>query len=249
MSHKVIRFEPEGPDGLKPMTLSADDFHVMPEEQTLHVYFEDKDLGMSAGVWTTTSMQEAFGPYPGDEFILVLDGQFRMLDASGDGVPATKGQCVLFRNGIPVSWKQDGFLKKFYITYMDPLAEVPQIDSADGGVLTMDPGIALTEADAMLEHPGQRDRVLMTNAHGNMEMGIWDTEAMQTEMAPFPWHEFAVVQEGEVTISEPGGLSQTFVAGDVFFIPEGTVCSWSVPNYLRKYYATLDPKIRPGTKG
>ncbi|WP_254684728.1 hypothetical protein SuNHUV7_39470 (plasmid) [Pseudoseohaeicola sp. NH-UV-7] len=58
----IICFEPNGPGGLTRMELSADDFHTMPSEQNVHVYFEDPELGMSAGVWNTTTMQEAFGP-------------------------------------------------------------------------------------------------------------------------------------------------------------------------------------------
>jgi len=244
---RIKRFEVNGPDGLKPMTLNPADFHTVPREQNLHVYFDDPELGMSVGVWDTTTMQEAFGPYPGDEFILVLEGGFKMLDASGDGVPAKTGQSVIFRNGIPVSWKQDGYLKKFYITYLDPRAETPQIDSAEGGVQTLDADMQLTDAHLLPDTTTpQREQVFFKNDHGNMEVGLWDTQAMQTEMAPFPWHEFTQVLDGEVTLTEPGGIAQTFRAGDVFFIPAGTVCGWDVPKYLRKFYAALDPSIRPG---
>ena len=242
----IIRFEPNGPDGLTRMELSADDFHTMPSEQNVHVYFEDPELGMSAGVWDTTTMQEAFGPYPGDEFILVLDGQFQMLDENGHGVPARKGQNVIFRNGIPTSWKQDGYLKKFYITYMDPRADTPQIESAAGGVIVLDPDSQLSDAD-LLENTStpQRERVFFENLHGNFEVGLWDTQTLSTELEPFGYHEFAHVLEGEVTLREADGTEHHFKSGDVFFVPAGTLCSWHVPRYLRKYYAALNPAIRP----
>jgi len=247
--NRVIRFEPDGPDGLKPMALDPAGFHTMPEEQTLHVYFEDKDLGMSAGVWTTTPMQEAFGPYPGDEFIVVVDGHFDMMDrvdGSGTSVACRKGQSVIFRNGVPVSWKQHDTLKKFYITYLDPRAETPRGLSAEGGIQALDPDIALSDADRLdgTTTP-QREKVLFVNDHGNFEVGLWDTQTLDTPMEPFPWHEFAQVLEGEVTITGEDGTAETFVAGDVFFVPAGTVCKWQVPRYLRKYYAALDPTIRP----
>lgn len=247
---KVIRFDPDGPDGLKPMTLNPDDFHAVPDEQTLHVYFEDHDLGLSAGVWTTTPMQERFGPYPGDEFIYVLDGHFDMMDradGSGSNIPCAKGQSVIFRNGVPISWKQHDTLKKFYITYTDPRVATPAGLSADGGIQTLDPNLRLTDSDLL---PGtstpQREQIYFTNDHGNFEVGLWDTQALSTELEPFPWHEFAQVLEGEVTITEQDGVQQTFVAGDVFFVPEGTVCAWQIPRYLRKFYAALNPSIRPG---
>ena len=117
---------------------------------------------------------------------------------------------------------------------------------AQGGIQALDPDMALTDADRTVETSAvQRERVLFRNDHGNFEAGLWDTQAINTEMAPFPWHEFSHVLEGETTITEPDGTSHIFRAGDVFFVPEGTVCSWHVPSYLRKFYALVDPSIRP----
>ena len=244
----ILRFEANGPNGqgLSRMDLDPKDFQTLPSEQNVHVYFEDKDLGMSAGVWDTTSMQEAFGPYPGDEFIVVLEGHFTMEDGKGESVPAQKGQSVIFRNAVPVSWRQVGYLKKFYITYMDPHAETPKIESADNGILAVDPEMALNASDQVDgARAKQHDRVLFTNDHGNMTVGLWDSAAWTTEMEPFPNHEFVQVLEGDVTITEDNGTVHDFTAGDVFFIPQGTMCSWDVSRYVRKFYAAIDRNIRP----
>ena len=40
---------------------------------------------------------------------------------------------MIFRNGVPVSWKQHEFLKKLFITYTDPHARTPTDFSAEGG--------------------------------------------------------------------------------------------------------------------
>ncbi|MEM6340084.1 MAG: cupin domain-containing protein [Pseudomonadota bacterium] len=246
----IIRFDVNGPDGLKPMALDAEDFHIVPDAQNLHVYFEDEELGLSVGIWDTTSMQEAFGPYPGDEFILVLEGAFQMMDSvdgSGTNVACKTGECVTFRNGAPLSWKQDGYLKKFYITYLDPRANTPQNVPADRAIQALGPELQLSDDDIdESASVKQRDKCYFMNDHGNFSMGLWDTEAMDTGMEAFPWHEFAYVRDGEVTITEETGIQHVFREGDVFFIPAGTVCRWQVPRYLRKFYATLDPTIRPG---
>ena len=65
---KVMRLESNGPGnaGLKEMTCDPADFQSPVPTQNLHVFFEDKENGFSVGVWDTTTMQEAFGPYPGD---------------------------------------------------------------------------------------------------------------------------------------------------------------------------------------
>ena len=97
--------------------------HLEPEEfqskipvQHIHVYYEDETLGLSVGVWDTTSMQEVFGPYPGNEFMWVLEGQVSMIDGDDNATVIKKGQTFCVRNAIPVSWKQEGFLRKFYMT-------------------------------------------------------------------------------------------------------------------------------------
>ena len=83
-------------------------------------------------------MQEAFGPYPGDEFMWVLEGQVAMIDGDGKATHIRQGETFCIRNGIPISWKQLGFLRKFYMTYDDPKAHTPDIASADGGIARYD---------------------------------------------------------------------------------------------------------------
>jgi uncharacterized cupin superfamily protein len=248
----IIRFEADGPDGLKPMDLAPYDFAERPEEQLLHVYFEDEDLGLSVGVWETAPMREPFGPYPGDEFIYVLKGHFTMLDNDGtdleSGVACKAGQSVIFRNGVPVSWKQHDTLRKFYMTYSDPRADMPTGLSAEGGIQALDPDMTLTDADLREDSSvPQRERVLFLNDHGNFEVGLWDTQAFKDdEASPFPVHEFGQILEGDCTITDETGTAHHFKEGDCFFIPAGTVCAWDVPRYLRKFYAILNPNIRPG---
>jgi uncharacterized cupin superfamily protein len=245
----IRRLYPDGANaaGLTRMTLDPADFDSPLPEQNVHVSFEAPDMGISVGIWDTTTMKEAFGPYPGDEFILVLEGQFSMVDGKGGAVPAQAGQCVAFRNAIPVSWEQEGYLRKAYITYLDPRAPKPEIEDATGGVVTISPGLTLGDDDRLeAAESAQRERILFRNDHGNMEAGIWDTGPLHTDMAPFPWHEFAVIEEGEATITESDGTTHRFKKGDVFFLPAGTECSWDVPKYLRKYFATIDPAKRPG---
>ncbi len=247
---KIIRLEPNGPNGigLSPLALDPADFQSPLPEQNYHVYFSDPAIGLNVGIWDTTTMQERFGPYPTDEFILVLTGAFSMLDAQGKGVPAKAGELVAFRNGAPMSWKQEGYLRKFYITLRDPEAETPVIESAEGAVVVIDPAIRLTD-DAILPDSAatgsgavEREVIFFTNDAKTMTVGLWDCQAFDAaEMTPFPCHEFIVMAAGEVTIREPGGIAQTFGPGDAFFVPKGTLCSWHVPDYIAKFFAAVDP--------
>ncbi len=247
-NRKVILLEPNGPPGIGLAEMECDpaDFQSPLPTQHLHVYFSDEDLGLTVGVWDTTTMQETFGPYPGDEFIWVLEGAFEMIDGDGTAVGVKQGQSAFFRNAIPISWKQDGYLKKFFMTYLDPMADTPQIDSAEGGVRVMDPQVPLMLLDGTAPftiigpRPVQRAHIEFTNDAGNMSVGVWESDAMVSEMQPFPVHEFVQMLEGEVTITAEDGTAQTFRAGDCFFVPKGAVCSWNIKAYVKKYFAVLD---------
>lgn len=247
----IIRFDRNGPTetGLVKMELDPADFQSEAPEQYLHVYFEDEQLGLSAGVWTTTDMLEAFGPYPGDEFMWVLEGGVTMVDGDGNETAVKSGETFCIRNAIPTSWKQVGFLRKFYMTYADPNAPTPDIASADGGVHVLDPlklEAGMTKKDTTApfvikgEQPHQRSNTIFTNDAGNMRVGMWDSTAFESEMLPFPTYEFVQLLEGEVSITEEDGTAHVFKAGDAFFIPMGTVCSWKTTATIKKYYSVFD---------
>ncbi len=250
---RVYRLEAHGPPGtgMHEMECNPEDFASALPTQTLHVYYEDEDLGMSVGVWTTSPMQEAYGPYPGDEFIWLLEGGFKMVDGDNNLLDTYKqGDCVYFRNAAPVSWVQEEHLRKFYITYLNPKREVPTGVPAAGAVKALDPSIApeqmtvLEDTDPFIikgDKPTQRDYSYFTNDTEDMFVGMWDSTPFESEMAPFPTHEFVRLLEGEIVITEEDGTVSRFGKDDTFFVPKGTVCSWRTTGYVKKYYGVVDP--------
>jgi uncharacterized cupin superfamily protein len=248
---KVIRFETLGPadTGMPVMKLDQADFQSALPEQHLHAYFDDEELGLNAGVWTTTDMQEAFGPYPGDEFMVVLEGKVAMMDADGNATHVKPGESFCIRNAIPISWKQEGFLRKFYITYENPNTSKRDIASADGGVIVLDADVLQSGFKKMDitdpfvikgDQPVQHDSIAFTNDAENLFVGMWDSTAFESELLPFPCHEFVHLLEGEITITEADGTVNVFTAGDVFMVPGGTVCSWKTTGYVKKYYCMVN---------
>jgi hypothetical protein len=232
-SPRVIRLDPAGPNGagLQPLQLDPADFQSPLPRQNYHVYFEDEALGLSVGIWDTTTMQEAFGPYPTDEFILVIEGSFAMVDGKGGAVRAKAGDSVCFHQGIPTSWKQEGYLRKVYLTWRDPGAEMPVIDSAEGGVIVLSP------------LQTREETVVFRNATGNMQVHHLAPGAQAQPVAASDAHELVQVLTGTVTISEASGATQVFRPGQVFFIPGGTACSRDSSDGLSAYRVTLS---RPG---
>ena len=54
---RVIRLQADGPEGidLERMQLDPAEFQSPLPEQFGHVYYADEELGLTVGVWTTTS--------------------------------------------------------------------------------------------------------------------------------------------------------------------------------------------------
>ena len=47
--------------------------------------------------------------------------------------------------------------------------------------------------------------------------------------------------EGDLTITEQGGITHRFGPGDAFFVPRGAVCSRKTEAGVKKIYCMLDP--------
>ena len=141
------------------------------------------------------------GPYPDDAFMVVLEGRICMQNGEGSETPVEKGQSFVVRKTIPISWKQEGFLHKFFITLSAPDAPTPQIGSAEGGVIVFD-GEALTAGlvpeKTSIGGGTQRDHLVFTNDTGNMTVGMWETTAFESAIQPFSVNEFAQILSGEV---------------------------------------------------
>lgn len=66
--------------------------------------------------------------------------------------------------------------------------------------------------------------------------GVWECAPCREEIESYPVHEMMTVISGSVTLTNADGISDTFKAGDVFFIPKGTKCIWHITETLRKFY-------------
>lgn len=246
----VIPLENNGPAGvgLTKMDLDPNDFQSDLPEQNWHLYYEDEALGLTVGVWTTTSMQEAFGPYPGDEFMCILEGQVAIVGEDGTDKLIKKGETFCVKNGAAVSWKQVGFLRKFFIAYAPPEQNKPKTSSLETGVFKLKEenlSAKLTALDSVFPFeidgtlPTQKDAPIFMNENENMHVGMWESTAFESLMKPFPCNEFVQLLDGEITITEQSGTRHTFGSGDVFFIPAGTICSWKTNGPVRKFYCMV----------
>lgn len=67
--------------------------------------------------------------------------------------------------------------------------------------------------------------------------GVWECAPAREEYPDgYPVHEMMHVISGSVTLTHPDGNSETFTAGDTFFIPKGSPCTWENTETMRKFY-------------
>ena len=82
-------------------------------------------------------------------------------------------------------------------------------------------------------NPRARNTVLSCSSDRTAITMIWDCTAGE-----FEWHydvdETLYILEGEVTICDRRSTPKTCKAGDVLYLPCGTICDWRVERYVRK---------------
>ena len=70
--------------------------------------------------------------------------------------------------------------------------------------------------------------------------GVWECAPCREEIGAYPVHEMMTVLDGSVTVTDADGHAETYEAGDTFFIPKGTPCTWEITRKMRKFYMIAD---------
>ena len=66
--------------------------------------------------------------------------------------------------------------------------------------------------------------------------GVWECAPSKESIESYPVHKMMTVISGSVTLTNGDSGSETFTAGDSFFIAKGTRCTWHITEKLRKFY-------------
>jgi len=243
---KIIRLSP-APEGFgqTPDELSSDMFVSNLPVQHSYDYYEDEDLGLFIGVWDTTDMIEAAGPYGCDEFMWLLEGEALIKNnRTGETEKAKAGEAFLIPKGYDCQWHQTGYLRKFYMIYENPNEPVPKEPAFEGiiilrGDAPMEP---LDYAEPFLTNDVgtfQQQHICYQDNSGKFLSGTWESEPFESETRPFPYNEFACLQAGSMTVIDESGQAHMFKAGEAFFIPQGAVCSAQATEKVKLLFAIL----------
>ena len=211
-----------------------------------HLYIDDKPRGLTAGIWACSAMTTRMRQQDCDEFMLLLDGAVEIVQPGGRITRIVAGESFILPKGLMRQWRQSGDVKKIFVileTQDDPATR----DQAGLTVIKPDPAAALSPSpgpkpDALHSGtPVQRGRKAFEDRSGKLTIGVWDTTAYHRKTVPFPRHELMCLLEGSVSVTGPSGRTQSFKAGESFFVPYGAVTDFKTEGYLKKYYAILQP--------
>ena len=114
----VHRIAPNGPDeaGLTPWdVMDPATLKAGQPVQSGHLYDEAEARGYSVGVWHCTAFDDAPGPYPVDEYMLLLEGTGVMALPDGTDVTVTAGEAFVLPQGLNCQWKMPGDVKKIFM--------------------------------------------------------------------------------------------------------------------------------------
>lgn len=191
--------------GMTADELTADMFASAIPIQHSHSDFECDKQGVYIGVWDTTDMIEAPGPYPCDEFMMILEGAVEIKN-NKTGIKETvlAGESFVIPQGYDCQWHQSGYLRKFYVISEPPAQPIPQ-SAVIENIVKLQP--------KQMGHQYQ---------HNNFSAGITRGGEINSFLHESQCHKFHCVVRGKLQITEVNGEVTTFKAGDAFFIPNGS---------------------------
>lgn len=209
-------------------------------------YFSIDNGSLYAGVWDCTACELIPRPYEVDEFMIVLEGAIEIAHQSGTSQVFSAGQSFVIPRGVPCTWKQAGYARKFFLIFENPspaesgnnldLDAIPvDLAAALPRVENQDPGAYLSEL------PDMGHLTLFKDSSGQMEVGIWECSPMQRKPATLARSELMHIVQGSGSITNTDGVVFEFQAGDTFLVPIGMGYQWHNAEYVKKVFCSFTP--------
>lgn len=249
---RTVRMEPHGPEGTGLETweqISPDDLIEGTPVQRGHLYYTDADRGLEIGVWDCTPMTTKFEPYPVSEFMYVLEGSVTMVYEDGSEDTISAGESFIIPKGMPCSWKQTEYIRKFFVIFDDPSGAVADNPQAlrvikpipTGPAEGMAPYDAGDPADYMSDIPEMTAHAYFTDPTGQMIAGVWEAGPFERHTGPINRCELMIPVEGSMTLKGDGEEIE-FKTGEAAFVPIGAPYGWKSTGKVRKIFCAFIPK-------
>ena len=177
--------------------------------QHSHDYFADEDLGIYIGVWDTTDMKEAAGPYEFDEFMVVLEGSAQIKNNKTEEIETiVAGESFIIPKGYDCQWIQEGYLRKFYV-----ISEGTEIDNTQS--------IEHSSVVKLSNDTQASSQVSYQNTSGDFTSGIFKGKLESSPIVTCNQHRFIYLKQGEITLIDHNLTEHQFNEGDAFIILNG----------------------------
>ncbi len=205
--------------------------------------FSAPEDGLSVGLWSATPFVTVCGPYPVDEFMVLLEGTLIIRLPDGRSETLRAGDSFFIPKGLDCTWDQPETVRKIYVMFENGVADTSatfplKIDH--GGALAKSPGPS--PSILIGAEPQQSERLSYVDASGQFSVGVWATTPYSRMPVTFPRHELMHLLAGEVTLTAAGAAPRTYRAGDTFFVKKGCVVDWVSTGDVRKVYCSIVPK-------
>ena len=217
----VVRIEHDGPAGvgltewekLDPATLASGE-----PVQRGHFYGLNEESGYSMGVWDCTAFDDAPGPYPVDEYMVLLEGSVIMAQLDGTETVINAGDAFVLPRGLDCQWKMPGYVRKIFM-----------IVEGDGRAASSNPSHARVTVPsfAPLSSPSEgavssHEQVFLS-ADGRMGVQRIDFHHAVEGPVPLAGECLVTVLEGSVEIE-----GHQFAKGDSFQLLASAKPAWKI---------------------
>lgn len=234
------RIENDGPEGSgleiwPPMDVS----NLVSGEpvQKGHLCDEDESEDYSVGVWDCTAFVDQPGPYPVDEFMLLLEGSVVMAMPDGEEITVSAGEAFVIPKGLDCQWKMPETVRKIFMI----------LDGASPGQasnLSLKRVTTLSQKD-LINGSGVSEMAVSTRTthflNHDRRMSVY-TESFAAGLhgpAPSATRQIVHVAAGLVAFSEDP--AHRFSAGQSFYLHPGNKLNWQIEAGTQLLVSTCTP--------
>jgi len=209
-------------------------------------YFSDRrrlplpDGPVTVEVAQVRSGASGLGAVPGDEFVLVLEGDISF-EQSGTRLRLGPGEAGVVIRDRPLDWSSDHGSKLIIMRCTGGGG------AGDDAPVRIDQDAPLAPSNPPLPQlligpsPQCRNHTDYRSESGEFVCGIWDSTPYHRRLMDFRHYELMRLLEGSVTFVDASGRSGEFGVGDVILIEQGGGASWESRQHVKKIYATFRP--------
>ena len=186
-----------------------------------HLYDEDENVGYSVGIWDCTAFVDQPGPYPEDEFMLLLTGTVEMLMPDGSKVTINAGQEFVIPKGLECQWKMPNTVRKIFMILDGAMPT--DSDNTSSHRITVP---SLDAPDAMTSSALVTRTTHFQNHDSRMRVYTETFAQAQSAPAPNEGRQLIHVLKGDVTFSDD--INSHFKQGESYYLLPGHSLKWTV---------------------